>query len=213
MRILTVLLKERRDGSAAPVPPSDTTCTRLKRGEKKKRKLGCESSKARRAKRRRRREEQDKEEEEEKTKREEEGAEHLMNAPTGSPNKEIRIPRATRWGHRRCVCVCRCGKWAGRWDVFEKKKNKKKKTVTCDKCDPWSTYLLNNTSLFHSNTVFLTISTRDSATMGELSPSLLHVPEGGRAPLDLPPAHDSQPNPPQVHLHLRRTVKGNATIE
>lgn len=37
MRILTVLLlpsEERRDGSAAQVPPSDTTCTRLKGGEK-----------------------------------------------------------------------------------------------------------------------------------------------------------------------------------
>lgn len=83
MRILTVLLlKEREDGSAAPVPPSDTTCTH-KIEEEKKGKLGCESGKERGE--RRRREEQDKEEEE---KREEEGAEHPMHAPTGAQIKK-----------------------------------------------------------------------------------------------------------------------------
>lgn len=114
MRILTVLLlKERGDGSAAPVPPSDSTCTH-KIEEGKKGKLGCESGKERGE--RRRREEQDKEEEEEE--KEGGGGSRASNARTNrSPNKEmkdssrnvcVRVTAAMA-----CPCACVVVGWGG----------------------------------------------------------------------------------------------------
>ena len=109
MRILTVLLlKERGDGSAAPVPPSDTTCTH-KIEEEKKRKLGCESGKEGRGGggggERRAGHGGGGEEEEEGGG----GGSRASNARTNrSPNKEIKDSsrNVSVFGQRWGVCVC-----------------------------------------------------------------------------------------------------------
>ena len=108
-----LLLKERGDGSAAPVPPSDTTCTH-KIEEEKKRKLGCESGKEGRGGggggERRAGHGGGGEEEEEGGG----GGSRASNARTNrSPNKEIKdSSRNVSVFGQRCgvcdVCVCVC---------------------------------------------------------------------------------------------------------
>lgn len=144
------------------------------------------------------------------------------------------------FGQRCCVCVCCDERGRGSWLSLGNIKTHTHtltcgvalgRTITSDRSDLWSTYLLIAASLFHSTLLSLSHTNTKSRSlsllltlMPEIRPlqgsyrphHCMLLEEGGHRRISRPPTPPG-PTPPPLHLllrlHLQCTEKENASIE